>query len=633
MAGFEGSPPGKRRKLNQGDAPPTTTDAAEPKLVSRSKGLERPISPPFSRRGGSKVPELSALRGLVQPERQDQDEEGGVVEAERESEGSETENERTEQQETGADARTQSTTTQDTQGEVSSGGSTAFLPSPIQLTHIKDLSSAQNVDAVTLNDLLCDPMIKECWNFNYLFDIDFVMKHLDPDVRSLVKVKIIHGFWKKEDERGQNLKHIAERYDNVELINAYIPDPFGTHHSKMLVLLRHDDTAQVVIHTANMIDRDWRNMTQAVWRSPSLPLLAESPTATSWDEKPKQPIGSGERFKTDLLRYLDAYGNRLKGLTTQLIHYDFRSIRAAFIGSAPSRESLIQARPSTQTSWGWPGLREILSSIPVSTQGDTKSPPNIVAQISSIATLGATPAWLTNFQSVLSKQAPSTTSNPPASQGASFFNNRVFTPKTTKPKFNIIFPTPHEIRNSLDGYSSGASIHTKLQSSAQQKQLQYLRPILCHWNHHEALGQLEGIRKAERGPAAPHIKTYIRFSDERQQRIDWAMITSANMSKQAWGEVEGRNREVWIQSWETGVVFWPSLFTDSKEAVEIVPVFGKDMPTEQDLGGMDEQVKKVIGFRMPYDLPLESYTPDEVPWCATMAHQEPDWKGQVWGGY
>jgi tyrosyl-DNA phosphodiesterase-1 len=33
----------------------------------------------------------------------------------------------------------------------------------------------QNVDAVSLKDILGHPMIKECWNFNYLFDLDFVM--------------------------------------------------------------------------------------------------------------------------------------------------------------------------------------------------------------------------------------------------------------------------------------------------------------------------------------------------------------------------------------------------------------------------------------------------------------------------
>lgn len=50
-----------------------------------------------------------------------------------------------------------------------------FLPSPIQLTRVKDLAPGQNVDAVGLKDILGDPMIKECWNFNFLFDIDFVM--------------------------------------------------------------------------------------------------------------------------------------------------------------------------------------------------------------------------------------------------------------------------------------------------------------------------------------------------------------------------------------------------------------------------------------------------------------------------
>jgi tyrosyl-DNA phosphodiesterase-1 len=54
-------------------------------------------------------------------------------------------------------------------------GSTHYVPSPTQLTHIEDMAPHQNVDAVRLKDILGDPMIKECWNFNFLFDIDFVM--------------------------------------------------------------------------------------------------------------------------------------------------------------------------------------------------------------------------------------------------------------------------------------------------------------------------------------------------------------------------------------------------------------------------------------------------------------------------
>lgn len=36
----------------------------------------------------------------------------------------------------------------------------------------------------------------------------------------------------------------CSRYPNVEPIVAYMPERFGTHHSKMMILLRHDDLAQ-----------------------------------------------------------------------------------------------------------------------------------------------------------------------------------------------------------------------------------------------------------------------------------------------------------------------------------------------------------------------------------------------------
>lgn len=50
-----------------------------------------------------------------------------------------------------------------------------ILPSPIQLTRIQNLASSHNVDSVSLRDLIGDPMIKECWQFNYLLDLDFIM--------------------------------------------------------------------------------------------------------------------------------------------------------------------------------------------------------------------------------------------------------------------------------------------------------------------------------------------------------------------------------------------------------------------------------------------------------------------------
>jgi len=104
------------------------------------------------------------------------------------------------------------------------------MPSPFQLTAIHDLPTASNVDAVTLKDILGDPLIAECWEFNYLHDLDFLMNAFDEDVRSLVKVHVVHGFWKQEDPSRHQLQVglgppavpiIATRY--VVISSAFIP--------------------------------------------------------------------------------------------------------------------------------------------------------------------------------------------------------------------------------------------------------------------------------------------------------------------------------------------------------------------------------------------------------------------------
>lgn len=81
-----------------------------------------------------------------------------------------------------------------------------MISSPFQFTTIRDLPADSNIGAISLHDLLGDPLILECWEFNYLHDIDFLMDHFDEDVRSSVKVHVVHGFWKREDPNRISLK-------------------------------------------------------------------------------------------------------------------------------------------------------------------------------------------------------------------------------------------------------------------------------------------------------------------------------------------------------------------------------------------------------------------------------------------
>ncbi|KAJ5502496.1 Tyrosyl-DNA phosphodiesterase [Penicillium fimorum] len=496
-----------------------------------------------------------------------------------------------------------------------------FINSPVQLTHIRDLPNGNNVDTIRLHDILRDPMIRECWQFNFLFDVDFLMAQFDEDVRALVKVKVVHGSWRREDSNRIRIEETCSRYPNVESIVAYMPEPFGTHHSKMMILLRHDELAQVIIHTANMIPLDWTNMTQAAWRSPLLPLQKASSAGSQTDTK----VGSSARFKRDLLAYLKAYGPKKTGpLVQQLDTYDFSAIRAALIASVPDSSS------EEDTLWGWPALKDLMGQIPIQQKTTTKKP-HIVIQISSVATLGQTNKWLKDV----------------------FF--KALAPTTQPTTYSIIFPTPDEIRRSLNGYNSGGSIHMKTQSAAQQKQLQYIRPYLCEWAGDSiSPGQYIDLseddpprREAGRARAAPHIKTYIRFADSDMKTIDWAMVSSANLSTQAWGAATNASGEVRICSWEIGVVVWPELFRDggfgdaasgsaSESRAEgkspapdalMVPCFRRDRPAVHEGA---ETASVVVGFRMPYDLPLTPYGAGDEPWCATASHPLPDWQGQSW---
>lgn len=240
-----------------------------------------------------------------------------------------------------------------------------------------------------------------------------------------------------------------------------------------------------------MISFDWTNMAQAVWRSPLLPLMTENSLSDNTDPG---PVGSGSRFKVDFLNYLKAYDTKriiCKTLIEKLATHDFSEIRGVLVASVPGKQGI----ETDGTAWGWAGLKNALNSIPVQNKEG-----EIVIQISSIATL--TEKWLDKTLFT----AMSTSKN---------HNN-------SKSKFKIIFPTADEIRRSLNGYDSGSAIHTKIQSAAQAKQLQLLKPMLYHWAG-DGFGKPSASTPssdAGRKRAAPHIKTFIRFSDTSRSSID-----------------------------------------------------------------------------------------------------------------
>jgi tyrosyl-DNA phosphodiesterase 1 len=122
------------------------------------------------------------------------------------------------------------------------------IRSPIRLYTIKDLPDSENVDTITIREVLSPSTLTEMWSFNFMHNMAWLRDLLGKENESRIKVRIVHGYWRQEDE-SQKLMEQGKWGDNVKLIAAYLPDTFGTHHSKVIVLFRKDEAAQVVVHT------------------------------------------------------------------------------------------------------------------------------------------------------------------------------------------------------------------------------------------------------------------------------------------------------------------------------------------------------------------------------------------------
>ncbi|RWS12087.1 tyrosyl-DNA phosphodiesterase 1-like protein, partial [Dinothrombium tinctorium] len=188
----------------------------------------------------------------------------------------------------------------------------------------------------------------------------------------------------------------------------------------------------------------------------------------------------------------------------------------------------------------------------------------VIAQFSSIGTLGSTPErWLTGeFLDSLK-----TTGN---------------RPEFKKTFLKLIFPCVEDVRNSLEGYMAGGSLPY---SENVAKKQEYLKSYLHRWK-----SKLRG-----RDRASPHIKSYTRVSPD-MKHIAWFMLTSANLSKAAWGALEKNGTQLAIRSYELGVLFIPKMF-GSEEFFKVA--------REQKLDG--DGVNAPFSFLLPFDVPLTQY--------------------------
>ncbi|GAV02860.1 hypothetical protein RvY_13372-2 [Ramazzottius varieornatus] len=389
--------------------------------------------------------------------------------------------------------------------------------------------------------------------FNYCFDIPWIVDQYPEEFRSK-PLMIVHGD-KASSADGQALRQEASLFPNITLVYADLPIAYGTHHTKMM-LLSYDVGMRVVIHTSNLLAGDWHNKTQGMWISPLLPKGTSADSITG--------------FQNSLVHYLKCYHNaKLNAVADALNKYDMSSVKVFLIPSVPGRHM-----GPDKTRYGHLRLRTILQEhAALSAKKVTPEWP-LIGQFSSIGSIGPTSAnWLTGeFLESLSMPAA---------------------PMTRRPPLNLIFPSVENVRMSSEGWNGGGSLP---HSEANYQKQPYLYKLFHVWKS-DGKG---------RTSAMPHIKTYARIRPDLSE-CAWLAMTSANMSKAAWGAYEKNSSQLMIRSYELGVLFLPSMFSSNAASFKIA----------EDFDTMSEAVESnQLAIMLPYDLPLVEYAPTDRPWTS-----------------
>eukprot|EP00252_Welwitschia_mirabilis_P005216 TRINITY_DN15700_c0_g1_i1.p1 TRINITY_DN15700_c0_g1~~TRINITY_DN15700_c0_g1_i1.p1 ORF type:complete len:580 (-),score=95.55 TRINITY_DN15700_c0_g1_i1:217-1956(-) len=456
------------------------------------------------------------------------------------------------------------------------------------LLRVQGLPTWANADSVSLSDVIKGDIIVAILS-NYMVDIDWLLSEC-PILRTISRVVIIHG------ESGTAL----ERLNRAKLSSWLLHKPplrlsYGTHHSKAMLLV-YAGGVRVVVHTANLIYIDWNNKTQGLWMQ-DFPL------------KDKKDTGKTSAFEDDLVEYLEAL--EWSGCSTRIPEvgdvkvnadffrrFDYSNASVRLIASVPGYHNGPKLK-----KWGHMKLRTILQEQLF--KNEFKNSP-LVYQFSSLGSLDE--KWMSEL--ALSMCSGVAEDNEPLGTGP----------------VQIIWPTVEDVRNSIEGYAAGNAIPSPLKNVEKA----FLKKYWARWQ----------ADHTGRSRAMPHIKSYVRYND---QDIAWFLLTSANLSKAAWGSLQKNASQLMIRSYELGVIFMPShvlkqgrhiSFTEDcslrKEGKESNHVKNAKLVTLCWQGQENSEASQIIKLPIPYSIPPKPYNQEDVPWSWDRQYQKPDVYGEVW---
>lgn len=392
--------------------------------------------------------------------------------------------------------------------------------------------------SVTFLEIL-DPSLGELESsiqLNFTVDINWLLAQYKAANVIHLPLTILYG---QEEE---TIRNVNKTWKNIQTYMIKVPSNIGCHHAKVMLLFYKDKSMRVVISTANLYKDDWDNRVQGVWISDRLPAVSD------------ESVGeSATNFRQDLVRFLINYKNaKIDEYIDRVKKSNFSSVKVFLVTTIPG-----QHRGDT---YGHRRLGSLLAkhSAPIGIEHP------IIMQSSSLGNFGRSAADYLTGEIAKSMKKHSEDSN-----------------VTGTPEVKLIYPSLKNVEQSHDGMMGGGCLPYFRDAHNRQP---WLNQYLYQWK----------CTSRDRDRAMPHIKSYCRYSEEG---IFWFVLTSANMSKSAWGVTRSTLN---MNSYEVGVAFFPRVMLPGKDVFPMNEA---------------QQLDQTPILKLPFDIPPLAYDRKDAPFC------------------
>lgn len=335
-----------------------------------------------------------------------------------------------------------------------------------------------------------------------------------------------------------------------------------------------------------------------VW-SHDFPACAQPPPAHA-------PAPTADGFERDLYEYLHAIRQiglsppaqwSPQGHAADWEALDLSWVRRFDYAGSPAR--LVAAIPGRHTGvslskWGHMGVRRLIDAEPLSAAHATAP---LLLQFSSLSSPGQNVNWLSELVRSMCGPAP----QPSA--------------------IHVVYPTQRQIGDSLEGWIAGSSIPCEVKNAIGLKErlceLPTVRGLprgqMCSWDGGDGgAGGASG-----RVHAVPHIKSFCRF-EPTERTLAWALLGSHNLSQAAWGKLEKNSTQLYIKSYELGVLLLPSLLPPAPASAAHSGGGAGDGTHAPCLcaprAGDAPPPPGSVVVPLPYSLPPRPYAPGDITW-------------------